>query len=59
MNTLPVGLCGELSSTSRVRLEKAARSSSGSNAYRPSGLGRRVTARSVPWASAMQAAYES
>ena len=59
MKTLPVGLCGELSNTTLVRLEKAARSSSGSKAYRPSGAGRSVTARSVPWASVMQAAYES
>ena len=32
LNTLPVGLCGELSSTSRVRGENAAASASGSTA---------------------------
>ncbi len=34
VNTFPVGLCGEFSSTSRVRGPNAARSSSGSNPYR-------------------------
>ncbi len=32
VNTLPVGLCGELSSTARVRSENAAASASGSSA---------------------------
>ncbi len=53
MNTAPVGLCGVLTSTSRVRSENAARSSSGSK----SNLGgRSATVRSVAEASATVAA---
>lgn len=59
VNTLPVGLCGELSSTSRVRGPNAARRAAGSNAYRPSAAGRSVTGRRTAPASAIEAAYES
>ena len=55
-NTLPVGLCGELSSSMRVRGPTAARSASASTAQ--SG-GRSVTTRRLAPASAMPAAYES
>ena len=53
VNTAPVGLCGVLTSTSRVRAEKAARSSSGSKA---NVGGRSGTARSVAPDSAIVAA---
>ena len=53
VNTLPVGLCGEFSSTSRVRGPNAARSSAGSKAYRPSAPGRSVTGRRTAPASAI------
>ena len=59
VNTLPVGLCGELSSTTLVRGPNAARRSSGSNWYRPSAAGRSVTSRRVAPESAIEAAYES
>lgn len=59
VKTLPVGLCGEFSSTSRVRGPNAARSAAGSKAYRPSSPGRSVTGRRTAPASAMEAAYES
>ena len=59
VNTFPVGLCGELSRTRRVRVENAARRASGSKPYRPSDPGRRVTGRRVAWARDTQAAYES
>ena len=53
MKTAPVGLCGVLTSTSFVRDEKAARSSSGS---KPNVGGRSGTGRSTAPASAMVAA---
>ncbi len=56
VNTLPVGLCGEFSSTSRVRGPNAERSCSSSKAYRPSAPGRSVTGRRTAWASAIEAA---
>ena len=59
VKTLPVGLCGEFSSTSRVRGPNAARSAAGSKAYRPSAAGRSVTGRRTAPASAIEAAYES
>jgi len=55
VNTVPVGLCGELTMMSLVRGPTAARSSSGSTANRPP-TGRSVTARRTPWASAIAAA---
>ncbi len=56
MKTLPVGLCGVLSSTSRVRDEKAARSDASSTAK----SGKRSTdVRRVAPARAIVAAYES
>ena len=55
-NTLPVGLCGELSSTSRVRGPTAAISESTSKLQ--SG-GRSVTTRRRAPAMAIAAAYES
>ena len=55
-NTFPVGLCGELSSTNRVREENAARSEASST----SNDGNRSTdvRRTAP-ARAIVAAYES
>ena len=55
-NTLPVGLCGEFNSSTRVRGVIARASSSGSNVY--SGVRSCTTRRCAP-ASAMHAAYES
>ena len=53
---MPVGLCGELSSTIRVRAVTAPRSWSGSNAQ--SGGCKVTTLRTAP-AIAIPAAYES
>ncbi|CAM5729119.1 hypothetical protein STENM223S_07653 [Streptomyces tendae] len=58
VRTVPVGLCGVFSSSSRVRSVTASRSSSRSSRNAPS-CGRRVTGTRVPPAIAMQAAYES
>ena len=56
VSTVPVGLCGVFTSTTRVRGEKAARSSSGSKAK---DGGRSGTARRVAPERAIVAAYES
>ncbi|CAM5663122.1 hypothetical protein SFUMM280S_08318 [Streptomyces fumanus] len=58
VRTVPVGLCGVLISSSRVRSVTASRSSSRSRRKAPS-CGRRVTGTRVPPAIATQAAYES
>ena len=58
VNTLPVGLCGLLSSRIRVRGVIATRSSSGSNVHvpAPSTGGRSGTGRATPPAMAIPAA---
>ncbi len=56
LNTLPVGLWGVLSSTSRVLAEKAARSEASSTAN--SGNRSTDVRRTAP-AKAIEAAYES